>query len=254
MLTFTAATLDAWLAAFLYPFVRVLALMSAAPVFSHVSVPYPVRIGAALAITVVVAPTLPSAEFVSPFSATGVALIITQVLIGVAIGLTMQIVFAAVQLAGDLIGLQMGLSFAGFIDPQNNDQSPLIGTFLSMALTLLFLALNGHLAMIAALTGSFDALPISPSGWRALDALRVVNVGGTMFATGLSLALPVVGALLLVNLTLGILSRTAPQLNLFAVGFPLTLLAGLLMLLLALPFAIPALEQAVELGLASLPR
>ncbi|MEO8135257.1 MAG: flagellar biosynthetic protein FliR [Betaproteobacteria bacterium] len=253
MLTFTAANLDAWLAGFLYPFIRVLALMSSAPLFSHVSVPMTLRVGAALAITVVIVPALPAAPFVSPFSGAGVALIVTQVLIGVAIGLTMQIVFAAVQLAGDLIGLQMGLSFSGFVDPQNNEQSPLVGTFLSIALMLLFLALNGHLAMISALASSFDTLPVSPTGWHALNSMRVVDAGGTMFATGLSLALPVVGALLLVNLTLGILTRAAPQLNLFAIGFPVTLMTGLLMLLLTLPFALPALQVAVEKGLAALP-
>lgn len=253
MLTFTPAELDAWLAGFIYPFVRVLALMSAAPVFNHGSTPVSLRIALALAITTVIVPTLPAAPFVSPFSGAGVALVITQVLIGVAIGITMQIVFAAVELAGDLIGLQMGLSFAGFIDPQNNEQSPLIGTFLSIALTLLFLSMNGHLAMVAALAGSFESLPVSPTGWHAIDALRLVDAGSTMFATGLSLALPVIGALLLVNLTLGILTRAAPQLNLFAVGFPLTLGAGLLMLLLTMPYALPALEQAVRRGLAALP-
>ena len=254
MLTFTAGELDAWLAVFLYPFVRVLALMSAAPLFSHASVPYPVRIGLSLLITLVIAPMLPAAAFVSPFSALGVMLVITQVLIGVAIGLTMQIVFAAVELAGDLIGLQMGLSFAGFIDPQNAEQAPLIGSFLSITLMLLFLSLNGHLALIAALRGSFDTLPLAGAAWRGIDAARIVEAGTGMFATGLSLALPIVGALLLVNLALGILSRTAPQLNLFAVGFPVTLLVGMLMLLLAAPFALPALQGVLEKGLSALPR
>ncbi|HVO90983.1 MAG TPA: flagellar biosynthetic protein FliR [Casimicrobiaceae bacterium] len=254
MLTFTPAEIDAWLAAFLYPFVRVLALMSAAPLFSHASVPFPVRIGLALVITLVIAPTLPAAPFVSPFSALGVIEVVTQVLIGVAIGLTMQIVFAAVELAGDLIGLQMGLSFAGFIDPENAEQSPLIGSFLSIGLMLLFLSLNGHLALVAALRGSFDSLPIAATAWRGIDSARLVATASGMFATGLSLALPIVGALLVVNLALGVLSRTAPQLNLFAVGFPLTLLVGLLMLLLAAPFAMPALTSVLEQGLSILPR
>jgi flagellar biosynthesis protein FliR len=254
MLTFTPAQLDAWLAAFLYPFVRVLALMSAATLFAHGSVPYPVRIALALAITAVIAPTLPAAAFVSPFSVPGVVQVVVQVLIGVAIGLAMQIVFAAVELAGDLIGLQMGLSFASFIDPQNAEQSPLVGSFLSVCLMLLFLSLNGHLAVVAALRGSFDTLPVAAGAWRAIDAARLVATGTDMFATGLSLALPIVGALLLVNLALGVLSRTAPQLNLFAVGFPVTLLVGLLMLLLAAPFALPALQAVLERGLSALPR
>jgi len=254
MLTFTTAELDAWVATLLYPFVRVLALMSAAPLFSHDSVPVPVRIALAFLITAVLAPLLPSTAFVSPFSAAGTLLVITQVLVGVAIGLTMQIVFAAVELAGDLIGLQMGLSFAGFIDPENSEQSPLVGSFLSVTLMLLFLTLNGHLALIEALRGSFDTLPLGVTGWRAIDAAQLVATGANMFATGLSLALPVVGALLLVNLALGVLSRAAPQLNLFAVGFPVTLMVGLLMLLLAAPFALPALQSVLEQGLLALPK
>jgi len=117
-----------------------------------------------------------------------------------------------------------------------------------------FLAINGHLALIAALVDSFRVMPMTPDGWGALDAMRLVEAGAGVFATGLALALPVIGALLLVNLTLGVLTRTAPQLNLFAVGFPITLGVGLVMLLLALPFALPALQQALERGLALLVR
>ena len=119
---------------------------------------------------------------------------------------------------------------------------------------LLFLAINGHLALIAAMVDSFRVMPIGPDGWRALDAMRLVQAGSGLFATGVALSLPVVGALLLVNLTLGVLTRTAPQLNLFAVGFPVTLAVGIVMLVLAMPFAVPALQQALERGLALLLR
>ena len=254
MITFTAADIDVWLAAFLYPFLRILALMSSAPLFSHASVPVPLRIGLTFAITIVVVTAVPAAPFVSPFTMAGAVLVVQQVLVGVAIGLAMQLVFAAVTLAGDMIGLQMGLSFASFVDPQNAEQAPIVGGFLSLVLMLVFLAINGHLALIAAMADSFTVMPIGPSGWRTLDAMRLVQAGTGLFATGVSLALPVVGALLLVNLTLGVLTRTAPQLNLFAVGFPITLVVGLVMLLLAMPFAVPALQQALERGLAVLVR
>jgi len=250
MISFTAADIDVWLAAFLYPFLRILALMSSAPLFSHASVPVMVRVGLAFAITLVVAATLPAAPFVSPFSAAGMILVFQQVIVGVAIGLAMQLVFAAVTLAGDLIGLQMGLSFASFVDPQNAEQAPIVGGFLSLILMLVFLAINGHLALVAAMVDSFTFMPIGPAGWKALDAMRLVAAGSDLFATGVAISLPVVGALLLVNLTLGVLTRTAPQLNLFAVGFPVTLAVGLVMLLLAMPFALPALQQALERGLA----
>jgi flagellar biosynthetic protein FliR len=254
MLTFSAADIDVWMAAFLYPFLRILAMMSSAPLFSHESVPMMVRVGLAFAITFVVAVTLPPATFVSPLSMAGAVLIVQQVLVGVAIGLAMQLVFAAVTLAGDLIGLQMGLSFAAFVDPQNSEQAPLVGGFLTLILMLVFLAINGHLALIAAMVDSFTVMPVGPNGWKALDAMRLVEAGSGLFATGVAISLPVVGALLLVNLTLGVLTRTAPQLNLFAVGFPVTLAVGILMLVLAMPFALPALQQALERGLALLLR
>jgi flagellar biosynthetic protein FliR len=254
VITFSTAEIEALVAAFLSPFLRILALMTTAPLFSHASVPVPLRVGLALAITAVVVVATPAAPFVSPLSAAGAVLVVQQVVVGLAIGLSMQLVFAAVTLAGDLIGLQMGLSFAAFVDPQNSTEAPVVGSFLSLVLMLVFLAINGHLALIAALVDSFRVMPIGPGGWGALDAMRLVQAGTALFATGLSLALPVIGALLLVNLTLGVLTRTAPQLNLFAVGFPVTLAVGLVMLLLAMPFAVPALQQALERGLAILVR
>jgi flagellar biosynthetic protein FliR len=251
MLTITTAELDAWLAAFVYPFFRILALASSAPLFSHPSVPRPVRIGLALLVTVLVAPTLPPASSVSPLSLDGVVLIAQQVLIGVAVGLAMQIVFAAANLAGDLIGLQMGLSFAAFVDPQNAGEAPVVGSLLAMVLMLLFLALDGHLRLIAALVDTFRAFPVGAGAPVGLEARALVGAGRDLFAVGLELALPVVAALLLANLALGVLTRAAPQLNLFAIGFPVTLLVGMAMLLVALPFLLPALENTIgrSLGL-----
>ena len=250
MFTIGAADLDAALATFFYPFFRVLALASSAPVFSHATVPRPVRIALALLVTAIVVPTLPAAAPVSPFTAAGILLIAEQVLIGVAIGLAMQIAFATVTLAGDLIGLQMGLSFAAFIDPQNSEQAPIVGSFLSIVLMLVFLAINGHLLLIAALANSFQAFPVAPDGVRALDALRLVRAGADLFALGLQIALPVIGTMLLTNITLGMLARTSPQLNLLAVGFAVTLTVGLLMLLVGLPLLAPAFEGLIHRGLA----
>ena len=250
MFTITTAQLDGLLAAFVYPFFRILALASSAPIFSHPGVPRPVRIGLALLVTALVAPTLPVAAPVSPLSADGVLLIAQQLVIGVAVGLAMQIVFGAVHIAGDLIGLQMGLSFAAFVDPQNSGEAPIVGSFLALILMLLFLALNGHLLLITALVDTFQAFPLGATGFSAIDARGLVGAGRDLFAVGQQLALPVIAALLLANLALGVLTRTAPQLNLFAVGFPVTLLVGMLMLLFALPFVLPALEAAVVRGLA----
>jgi flagellar biosynthesis protein FliR len=250
MFTIGAAELDAALAAFFYPFFRVLALASSAPVLSHSTVPRPVRIGLAILVTALLAPALPPTPVVAPFSAAGVLLIAEQLVIGIGIGLAMQVAFAAVTLAGDLIGLQMGLSFAAFVDPQNAEQAPLVGSFLSIVLMLVFLALNGHLLLIATVGDSFRAFPVTVEGVRALDALRLVRMGADLFAFGLQMALPVIGTMLLANLTLGMLTRTSPQLNLLAVGFSVTLVVGLLMLLLGLPLLTPAFEAVIDRGLA----
>lgn len=249
MFTISAAELDAALAAFVYPFFRILALASSAPVLSHASVPRMVRIALAALITAIVAPTLPAAAVVSPFSGPGVLLIAEQVLIGIAIGLAMQIAFATVTLAGDLIGLQMGLSFAAFIDPQNSEQAPLIGSFLSITLMLVFLSINGHLLLVAGVADSFRAFPVSVDGVRTLDAVRLVRNGADLFAFGLQIALPVIGAMLITNLTLGMLARTSPQLNLLAVGFAVTLSVGLLMLVLELPLLAPGFDAILQRGL-----
>lgn len=250
MFTVSAAELDAWLAGYFYPFVRIAALASSAPLFSHRSIPRPTRIGLSVLIAAVIAPTLAPTPFVSPFSAHGVVLIIQQVLIGLAIGFTMQIVFAAVELAGEIIGLQMGLSFATFVNA-DADPTPIIGSFLAVTMMLVFLAINGHLTLIAGLAGSFATFPIdSGSGFVFFDARAIVLMGRDLFLVGVTMALPVIAAMLLANLALGVLTRTAPQLNVFAVGFPITLATGLAMLALALPFLVPAMEQALQRGLS----
>lgn len=246
MFTVSTGELEAWLAAYFYPFVRIAALSTSAPIFSHRSVPRPTRIGLALLVTIVVAPTLAPAPFVSPFSAAGLVLLLQQIVIGVAIGFVMQIVFAAADLAGEVIGLQMGLSFATFVDARNADPVPIIGSFLSLTMMLVFLALNGHLMLLAGLVDTFASFPIG--GMKAVgafDARLMALAGRELFTLGVTLALPVVGAMLLANLAFGVLTRTAPQLNLFAVGFPVTLATGLAMLALAMPFVVPAMETAL---------
>lgn len=255
MLTITAADLEYALAALVYPFLRVLALMGSAPLLSHRSIPRPARVAFAFLVALLVAPTLPPAGVVSPFSAAGVLLVVQQIVVGVAIGLVMQVIFAAADVAGELIGLQMGLSFASFVDAQNSEPVPIVASFLSLTLTLVFLAVDGHLLLLAALADSFASFPIASTvPFSPLDASALARAGRDLFAIGLSLALPVVAAMLLANVALGVLTRTAPQLNLFAVGFPVTLTVGLGMLALSLPFVVPAMEQALLRGFALIPK
>lgn len=251
MFTLGAADLNAWLSGFFFPFVRIAALVMTAPILSNTSTPQMVRAGLALAITIVVAPTLPPTA-VSPFSSAGVLLVFEQVLVGAAVGFAMQVAFAAVTLAGDMIGLQMGLSFASFVDPEHNVSTPVIGSFLSILLMLYFLAMNGHLQMIAALNDTFNTIPVS-GGHLALSGINsILAAAGDIFVAGFRIALPVIATLLIANLTLGMLMRTAPQVNLLAIGFPLTLALGFIVLTLMLPALSLNFDAIIARGLTAL--
>lgn len=241
MLTIGSVQLSAWLAAFLWPFARVLGLLIAAPVFGNPRFPLRVRLGLALLITVVVAPTLPPVPQVAPDSLAGLGIFAQQLLIGLTMGFAVRLIFTAVEMAGELIGLQMGLGFAMFYDPQNAGQMPVVGQFLGVLTTLIFLALNGHLLMLSALAESFRDLPVGtlPGSGRWLD---IAGWGAGIFSAALLLAMPVIAALLTVNLALAALTRASPQLNVFAIGFPITLAVGFAALLLTLPWLTPGIE------------
>ncbi len=242
MISVTDAQLNAWLAAFLWPLARVLGLIMTAPLFDSRNVPARVRIGLGVATTLAVAPMAGAMPEVQVGSAAGLAILAEQAAVGAVMGFAARLAFAALQVAGDLMGLQMGLGFATFYDPQSAGQTPVAAQFMQLAGFLLFLALNGHLMVLAALAQSFQVLPVgsflTPDRWKEL-----AEAGASVFSLGTLLALPVVGPLLVVNLVLGVLSRAAPQLNLFAVGFPVTLLTGLVALALALPSLAPTLER-----------
>lgn len=247
MLSVSDAQLEAWLAAFLFPLARVLGLLAAAPVFNNAALPLRVRLALGLAITLALAPLLPPAPALAPGSWEGLALLAQQGLIGIALGFTMRLAFAAVDLAGELMGLQMGLGFAVFYDPQHAAQLPLLAQLMGLFALLVFLAIDGHLMMLALLAESFTLLP--PGAATAVRGIEsLLAWGGTVFSLGLLLALPLVTALLVANIALGVLTKVAPQLNLFAVGFPITLLAGFAVLALTLPYCAPALERVFETG------
>jgi flagellar biosynthesis protein FliR len=252
MLTFSSAQLDAWLAAFIFPLARVLGLMSAAPVFNNISIPARVRLLAGLAIGFALAPALPPMPNVAAGSWMGLAILAQQIVIGVLMGFTLRLVFSAVNLAGELIGLQMGLSFAVFYDPQNAGQTPVLAEFLSLLTTLFFLAMNGHLLTLSVLAESFHLLPVTTEPVSAKGFAAVVHWAATLFSAGLLLSLPLVAALLIANLAMGVLSRVAPQLNLFAIGFPVTMVAGFTVLMISLPYLGTAMERLFDQGFAAL--
>ena len=248
MLSVTSAQLDAWLALLAYPLARILGPVGAAPVFGNNAVPRRLKLVVGLAIAIGLLPVLPPAQSVPLGSWNGLLMLFQQTITGIAMGLTLRIVFAALDVMGEIISLQMGLSFATFFDPVAGGQTAVIGEFLMLIATLIFLSLNGHLLMVDALARSFEWLPITETQPHKGGWLMLARFGSTIFAAGLLMALPVVTALLITNIALGILTRAAPQLNLFAIGFPITLTVGFGVLLLALGHLAPVLQGFYDLG------
>jgi flagellar biosynthetic protein FliR len=249
MISFTDAQLNAWMIGFIWPLTRILGLLMVAPVFGHRAVPARVKIGLGIFITLIVAPTLPPMPDVGLGSWHGLFILVQQLLIGIGIGFIMRIVFAAVDAAGEIVGLQMGLGFASFFDPQSASQTLVLARFFNMLAVLIFLAVNAHLLLLGILTESFQTLPIGTQPLSSGGFYNLAAFGSTVFAVGLQLSLPLIAILLMTNLSLGILTRSAPQLNIFAIGFPITLGVGLLVLHATMPIFVHQLEQVLRNGL-----
>jgi flagellar biosynthetic protein FliR len=248
VISISSAQLDAWLALFVFPLSRILGLLASAPVFNNAALPVRVRLIAGLAITLALTPVLPPLPVIPAGSWVGIAVLAQQILIGVLLGITLRITFAAVDIAGDLIGLQMGLSFASFFDPGSGGQTPVVTEFLGLLTALIFLSLNGHLLALSVLAESFALLPVSTTPIHAMAFSGLLAWSATLFSMGLLLALPVITALLVANIALGVLARIAQQLNLFAVGFPVTIALGFLVLMLSLPYLGAAMEGLFARG------
>jgi len=254
MFSVTYEQLNVWLTAFLWPFVRILAMMATAPAFGDKSLPTRVKIGLAGFITLIIAPTIGALPQVTVFSAQGVWIIVNQFLIGAALGFTMQLVFGAIQAAGDIMGMSMGLGFATFFDPHAAGSTDVMSRYMNMLAILTFLAVDGHLQVLSALIQTFQALPVSANvlganGWRVL-----AGWGSTVISAALLLSLPIVTALLITNLALGILNRAAPQIGVFQVGLPVTVITGLLLIQLMLPNMMPFFVRLFESGIDQMGR
>jgi flagellar biosynthetic protein FliR len=222
VISFSESQIMVWLAPMLWPFLRVLAVFTAAPVFSSRVFPVRARIGLAFLVALAAQPSLQGQTVVSLDSALALEAVAQQVGVGLAIGFAVRLVLAAVELAGEVVGFQMGLNFAAFFDPTANAQTSAVARFYGQLAVLLFVVLNGHLLVLMALIKSFDAFPIGQSLFSALHTMRLHELGAALFASGLWIALPLVGMLMFANLALGIVSRVAPQMNIYAVGFPIT--------------------------------
>ena len=234
MITVTENQLDGWLVELFWPFVRIGCCFMVAPAFGAQAVPARVRVVLAGAVALLVAP-LVTVPDVTPFSAMGVVITVQQMIIGAALGFSLRILFDAVSLGGELMANSMGLSLAFNLDPQNGASTPTVGQLYSVLVTLIFLVLDGHLALIRTLVDGFHTLPIGTTGLGANGLWSVVNWGSELFSGALAVALPGVTALLIANLAFGVVSRAAPTLNIFSVGLPVSLVFGLLAMIAGLP-------------------
>jgi flagellar biosynthetic protein FliR len=246
MISVTSVELNAWIAALLYPLARILAVLATAPPFSNRALPMRTRLALGLAIAFAVAPGVAIPPGIIPGSGAGLAVLAQQMLIGFAMGFAIRIAFAAISMAGEIIGLQMGLGFATFYDPLNTAQTPVVAEFIGILATLVFIAINGHLMIIATIAESFAVLPVGAPLPQAESWSNLARTGSLIFASGVLISLPVVAALLITNVALGVLSRAAPQLSLFAVGFPLTLTGGFVVLILSLGYFADPLTRLFE--------
>lgn len=239
MIGITEAQLMEWLSPILWPFLRVLAVFTAAPIFSSRAFPLRARIALAFLIAFAAQPSMPNQPLISVNSPQAFGVVVQQVGIGLAIGFTVRLVFGAFELAGQVVGFQMGLGFAAFFDPSTSAQSSAMGRFYANMAALLFVVLNGHLMVLMAVVHSFAAFPVDQNFLQALGSMKLYELGADLFASAFWIALPVVAMLMFANLALGIVSRVAPQMNIYAIGFPVTLAVGLI----GVAATLPLLEQ-----------
>lgn len=226
MLQLTDAQIATWVASFILPLFRIAAVLMTMPIIGTKMVPGRIRLYLALAITVLVVPGLPPMPEVNPLSLSGLLLIAEQILIGAVFGLSLQLFFQIFVVAGQVVAIQMGMAFASMVDPVNGVNVAVVSQFLSMLVTLLFLSMNGHLVVFEVITESFTTLPVG-TGLMVNHYWDLVGRLSWVLGAALLLVLPAITALLVVNIAFGVMTRAAPQLNIFSIGFPLTLVLGL---------------------------
>lgn len=233
LISLTTAELMTWIGTVWWPFVRFSALLWAMPAFDNPAVPPRARILLAVFLSFLAGPLLPAMPAVDPFSLDAVLLTVEQLVFGIVLGLALRMLFEVLALVGLILSMQMGLAMAMMMDPGSGDNVSLLSQLFWVMTVLLFFGLNGHLITLAILVDSFSLWPVGSSLYQ-LNLMLIVQLFGWIFAAALLIALPAVLAMLLVNLTFGVASRSAPSLNLFVLGFPMTLLLGFVAVFLTL--------------------
>ncbi len=250
-LVIDAADLSGWALRLWWPVLRIGGFVASAPVINSTTVPPRIKILLTLALAFLLAPTIAVPAALSVFSGPGVVAAVRELVIGVAIGMVVQLAFEAFTLAGQLVAITMGLGFATLIDPQRGANTTVMGQLFMILAILTYLSMDGHLLLLGALANSYVGLPIGAAAVGRNLWLTIGLLGGRIFETGLLIALPAVVALILINIALGVVTRAAPQLNLFGIGFPLTLFAGFLVLYAGMDGVLGGISTVIHDALAA---
>lgn len=245
----SAAQASAFVASLIWPFMRISAMLMAIPVIGTRMVSVRIRVVLAMLISFVVLPLIPEVPAVDPLSVAGLTVSFHQVVIGLAMGFVLQMVLAALTIAGEAISMTMGLGFASMVDPANGVNVPVLSQFFLIMGTLMFLALGGHLMIIQLVVSSFQSLPVTGEGISRDSFWVIVSFGSKMFIGAVWVALPALISILVITLAMGVMTRAAPQLNIFSVGFPVTMLAGFIILMLVMPTILPRFQQILLQGM-----
>lgn len=234
---------------FLLIFLRVGAILLTVPIFGSKNIPILFKAGLSFAISLLLYPILNLDKFPVQLGALSFGLgVISEVILGTIIGLSVRMVFAGMQLAGQLVGFQMGLAMANIIDPASSEQIPLLGELNNLLALLIFLAINAHHWFLRAMVDSFRLVP--PFSFQFSSSLmdQLVALGGSMFVIAIKVGAPVIAALFLTTVAFGVAARAVPQMNIFFVAMPLKILVGLLFLSFSLPY-LSSFIRSVFVGL-----
>lgn len=247
-MNFTEQELLEQIALFFWPFVRISSLFMAIPVFSARTTPVKIRIIFSFLVAIIIMPLIPKMPAVELMSYTGVMVTIQQMAIGLATAFILQLVFAVMLVAGQSIAYSMGLGFASMVDPISGVQVPVVAQILIISASLFFISVNGHLLLIEMLVESFTTLPVGVIGLTKADLWAIIMWSEEMFAGGVLLSLPIMSIILFINMSFGVASKAAPQLQIFGVGFPITIMLGLVLIWVGLPHIIDIFELIMAEG------
>ncbi|MEJ2044274.1 MAG: flagellar biosynthetic protein FliR [Reinekea sp.] len=246
MIELTDEIIGSWISHFMWPFFRLSAFLVIVPVMGARMVPNRIKLGLALVTTIVVYPVLPDMPIIEALDLQTFIIILEQILIGTTLGFLVFIILQIFILAGQTISMQMGLGFASMVDPANGVSVAVLSQWYQVLVTLVYLALNGHLITFEVVIDSFYALPVGQGLFTIDSWMALAEFGGWLFRASLMLSLPAITALLLVNVSFGVMTRAAPQLNVFALGFPVTMLGGLIIIWVSYAAAAPLVQQFLD--------